>query len=149
MYLKWEDLGESVCYLQDYIEYVMDQGNKVHAPSHFTRKPPTQYSENYHMDKLITRLKLGATKLPGCKGHLIIRNCGSQCGTCQTTFNIRHFLLECPTFSVARDGLLRELKLMGMEPLLENILDPNPSNMHRVYEILSDYIIETEHQDKI
>jgi len=107
----------------------------------------TQYSTNRCEDGIITRLRLGKTKLPGDRIH-IAGITQPNCTHCNEPEDIQHYFDSCPQHDTQRQILKTELRKQNIhEPYtIINLLQQESNGIHK---LLIKYIKETDYIDKI
>ena len=109
---------------------------------------PMQYSTIHRVDSCITRLRVGATLLPGSRGRFILKS-GQDCTQCDVKYTAEHFLLDCRVHRTHRTKLKADFKRLKLDFNIQNILDPSKALQKSVFKSLETYILDCQYSDKI
>ena len=109
---------------------------------------PAQYSSNYRVDKCVTRLRVGASLLPGSTGEFILGT-GRDCTQCGVRYTTEHFLLDCHVHRIHRTKLKADFHKLKLDFNIQNILNPSKAVLKSVFKSLETYILDCRFSDKI
>jgi ribonuclease HI/endonuclease/exonuclease/phosphatase (EEP) superfamily protein YafD len=105
----------------------------------------TSTLRSYHRtrigDKIITRLRLGCTRLKGDVHNRTDPNRDKNCHTCGTAEDMTHVLIHCPKYHDQRQNVLSALRYTGAADLsLQSLLAPPKYHATVVYDAVVKYL---------
>lgn len=107
------------------------------------------YSTNILEDAVVTRLRLGRTKLRADLGQYILEG-GQNCIHCNTPETIQHFLFHCIKHAQHRQKYILTLKNLNVQEFtLKTVLSPPKYIAQAVFNALITYIRETNYLSNI
>jgi ribonuclease HI len=109
---------------------------------------PMVYSDNFRVDKCITRLRLGTNLLPGSAGQHILK-VDPICPQCRVKYTVTHFLTECSMHKEHLIKLKSSLTALNINFITREILFPSKSLGASVFKALETYILDCQMSDKI
>ncbi|KAK3103174.1 hypothetical protein FSP39_017008 [Pinctada imbricata] len=110
---------------------------------------PNKYSKNIREDAVVTRLRLGRTKLCGDLGQHIGES-GPNCKHCNIPETIEHYLFNCSRHSLYRQDYIARIKALNIQDFtLRSLLNPPKYLAHDVFNALITYVRDTDYLDKI
>ena len=110
---------------------------------------PVKYSNNVLEDAVVTRLRLGRTKLRADLGRFLQEG-GPNCTHCKIPETIEHYLFNCSRHSLYRQDYVARLKALDIKEFtLKSMLNPPKYLAHDVFNALIKYIRDTDYLNKI
>jgi hypothetical protein len=123
------------------------QGHQKHINNSVGLSHPIQYSNNFKIEKAITRLRLGTTLLPGDMSQYIKQD-DPNCAQCGVRYNISHLLHECDQFKDHRKELPSALDAVGLGYSTHNILSLPKKHSTHIFKALELFLLNCCLTDK-
>lgn len=119
----------------------LDQNNHLRTIIETPKNHPSIYGKNKTEDKVITRLRLGTTKLRG-EIHQIINAISPYCLNCNTGAieDLAHIMKECPSYKQERKSLTNALEKLKIKEINIKDLLKNSENERAIHALLIKYL---------